>query len=42
MTEFLNHAITVGDVLMVWGMALAIVLAVVAYAIISINMGWHR
>lgn len=42
MTDVLNHAVTIGDVLIVWGIALAVVLAVVAYAIISINMGWHR
>jgi hypothetical protein len=42
MADILNHAITVGDVLMAWGIAAALVLAVVAYAIISINMGWHR
>ena len=42
MGNILDHAITVSDFLMVWGIALAIVLLTVAYAIVSINMGWHK
>lgn len=38
----MEHAITVADVLMFLAFMVAVGLAVVAYAIISINMGWHK
>lgn len=38
----MEHAIRVADVLMFLAFLVSVGLAVVAYAIISINMGWHR
>lgn len=38
----MEHAITVADVLMFLAFLVVVGLSVVAYAIISINMGWDK
>lgn len=42
MTEIINHAITIGDVLMFFGCLALLGIAFVAYAIVAVNMGWRQ
>lgn len=42
MTEFLNHAITVGDLLMASAVAVVFLIAFLGLVVLAVNMGWVK
>jgi hypothetical protein len=41
-TEFLNHAITVGDLLVVSAVAVVFLIVFLGFVVLAVNMGWVK
>lgn len=42
MTEFLNHAITVSDLLLAGAVGIVLLIAFLGFVVLAVNMGWVK
>lgn len=42
MSDFFNHAITVGDLFMAGAVGIVLLIAFLGFVVLAVNMGWVR